>query len=175
MNKNSKFVRKLCMIGLLTAVTVILAVFCTFRIGSMIKIPFKFLSIFLISAVFGGVWGGISALIGDFFNVFITGMAFNPFISAVEFLYGVIFGLLFYKHSFIGKGYILRAVICSVIMFLIDIFITSYILTFFGIFADFYLAVSCRLPAGIIKAVLQLTAMIFGRKFLIYFKRLVEK
>lgn len=175
MNKNSKSVKKLCIIGLLTAVTVILAVFCTFRIGSMIKIPFKFLSVFLISAIFGGIWGGISALIGDIFNVFITGMAFNPFISAVEFLYGLIFGLLFYKHSFIGKSYILRAFVCSVSMFLIDIFITSYILTFFGIFADFHLAIFCRLPAGIIKAALQLTAMIFGRKFLIYFKKLAEK
>lgn len=173
MNRNFS-AKKLCTLGLLTAITVILAMFCTFRIGELIKIPFKFISVFLTAAIFGPLWGGTVAVIGDILNVFFTGMAFNPLISIVEFLCGLVFGILFYNRPFCGKGYILRTALCSIIMFFIDMVITSYILTVSGIFASFEIAVYSRFIAGIIKALLHFVFIAISVKFLPQFKKLTE-
>ena len=51
-------VRDLCILGLLMAITVLLSVFCTFRIGTLVKIPMKFISVFVVAAIYGPVWGG---------------------------------------------------------------------------------------------------------------------
>lgn len=175
MNKNLS-VRKLCTLGLLTAITVILAIFCTLRIGDTIKIPFKFISVFLTSAIFGPWWGGTVAALGDILNTLIVPVgAFNPFITCVEFLYGFIFGIFFYRHSQKGKGYLLRTVLCVIIMFLIDIFITSFILTCFGYFPSFTVAVAGRFLAGIIKASIHGIFIIVSQSYLNQFKKLTEK
>lgn len=162
MNRNYS-VKKVCALGLLTAITIILAMFCTFRVGNFIKIPFKFISIFVTAAAFGPFWGGTVAAIGDIFNAAFT-VGINPIITVVEFLCGFVYGVLFYKRPFKGKGYILRVLLCTVIMFLIDIFITSYILTSMGIFPSYSLAIAARFLAGILKAVLQLGFMLLNYK-----------
>ena len=159
---------------MLTALTVILAVFCTFRIGNAIKIPFKFVTVFITAAVYGPVWGGVVGALGDFLNsvLFPVGAPL-PQITAVEFLYGVIFGLFFYKKK--GKGYYINSVICAFILTIIDLTLMSYILTSVGYFASFSVAVSIRFTASVVKFFMYIIVFILLKKYLTSFERLINK
>ena len=44
--KNRISTKKICTLGLLTAITVTLGVFATFRVGNLMKIPMKFITVF---------------------------------------------------------------------------------------------------------------------------------
>ena len=57
--------RKICMLGMLTALTAVLGMYCTIRIGAGIKISFKFVSVFMVASMFGPVWGGVACVISD--------------------------------------------------------------------------------------------------------------
>ncbi len=169
-------VKNLCVLSLLTAITVILSVYCTLRIGSAIKIPFKFISVFLTAVIFGPVWGGLVAVIGDILNVFLAPSgAFIPMITVIEFLVGFIFGLFFYSRPLSGKGYYLRTLICVLTLFLIDLFLTSFILYKVGYFPSLPSAVSFRLIAGIIKAVIQGVFITLSSRYIGNFKALSER
>lgn len=168
--------KKLCVLSLFTAITVILSVYCTLRIGNAIKIPFKFISVFLTASIFGPVLGGTVAAIGDILNVFFAPSgAFIPAITLVEFFYGFIFGIFFYNRSFKGKGYFLRTFLCTIILLLTDLFITSFILTKVGYFPSFSASFTLRLPAGIIKAVIYAIFIIISSKYIEKFKVLSER
>jgi len=76
--------KKLCRLGLLTAITVILAMFFTFRIGTMIKIPLKFVSVFITGVFFGPIWGGVVGALGDFFNAVLMPVgAYIPLLTLI--------------------------------------------------------------------------------------------
>ena len=91
-------VKDLCFLAMLTAITVILALFATIRIGNMIKIPLKFISVFITGVFFGPVWAGVSAAIGDLMNSLLMPVGpFMPQIMMVEFLNGFAFGLFMYN------------------------------------------------------------------------------
>ena len=64
--------RQFCALALLTAITVVLAVFCTIRVGSAIKIPLKFISVFLTAVIFGPWYAGLSAALGDILNLMLA-------------------------------------------------------------------------------------------------------
>ncbi len=178
MNKNSSqklTTKKFCILSLLVAITAILSIYCTLRIGNAIKIPFKFISVFLTAAVLGPVWGGLVALLGDILNVFLAPSGpWIPPISAIEFLCGFVFGLFFYKRPFSGKSYVLRTVLCMAVMFLIDLLLTSFILKNAGYFPSFLSALSIRMPAAILKIIIQGVFILISSKYIGNFKTLTE-
>ena len=165
-------VYKLCTLSMLVAITAILAVFCTFRIGDAIKIPMKFISVFVASALFGPWLGGLCGALGDLINVFLVPSgAPLPLLTALEFFVGFIYGVFFYNRTTNPKSHILRCVLCTIIIFLSDIFLSTAVLLTAGYFPDFTSAVIIRLPAGIIKAIIQLVFFIFSNRFITMLKR----
>ena len=163
--------KKLCFLSLMTAITAILSIYCTFRIGNAIKIPFKFVSVFLTAAMYGPFWGGTIAVLGDILNVFFAPSGpWIPMITAIEFLNGAVFGIFFYKRYHEAKNYFFRTLICCLILLLFDMILTSAVLTYVGYFPTFAAAFSLRLPAGIIKIFIQGIFIIISKEYLKRFK-----
>lgn len=166
-------VRELTVLGMLTAITVILAIFCTFRIGNAIKIPIKFITVFITASIFGPIWGGIVGALGDVLNSFLVPVgAPIPLITLIEFIYGFIFGLFFYNNS---KNYFIKTVICSAILSIIDILAVSLILTYVGYFSLFSVAVAVRLPVTIIKFAIYIIVILLFKNKLNFIGRLIKK
>lgn len=161
--------KKLCILSLMTAITAILSIYCTFRIGNAIKIPFKFVSVFFTAAMFGPFWGGIIAVLGDILNVFLAPSGpWIPLITAIEFLNGAVFGIFFYKHE--TKNYFLRTLFCCLILLFLDMILTSAVLTYVGYFPTFISALIVRFPAGIIKVFIQGIFIIISKEYIKRFK-----
>lgn len=168
--------KKLCILSLMTAITAILSIYCTFRIGNAIKIPFKFVSVFFTAVMFGPFWGGIIAVLGDILNVFLAPSGpWIPLITGIEFLNGAVFGIFFYKHSYETKNYFLRTLICCLILFLIDMILTSLVLTYVGYFPTFASAIIVRFPAGVIKILIQGVFIIISKGYIKSFKQMGGK
>lgn len=166
-------VRELSFLGLLTALTVILAIFFTLRIGNAIKIPLKFITVFITSATFGPLWGGIVGALGDILNSLLVPVgAPLPQITVIEFVYGFIFGLFFYYNK---SKYISRAIVCSLILTIIDILLVSAILTSVGYFPDYYVAMTVRLPASIFKFVIYVFVILFLKRYLYFLEGRIKK
>lgn len=180
MHKKIKFLKfsakKLSMLSMLTAITTILAIYCTFRIGNIIKIPFKFISVFITGALMGPLWGGFVSMAGDILNTAIMPVGpFIPMICLIEFLNGFIYGIFFYKKSFFGKSYILRTFICTLLLFLIDFFVTPIALVDAGYFPTYPIALITRLPAGAIKFAFQFVFILISNRYLKKFKSFTEE
>ena len=138
------------------------------RIGNLIKVPFKFISVFIVGFLYGPIPAGLVAGIADFLEALKLGV--NPAITMVEFLGGVIFGLSFLKAKE-NRAYYLRAVVCATLQFALNFFAMSLILKTMGIYPTFWAAVSMRLPAMIIIFALQLIVMCGGRKLVFNLKK----
>ena len=165
-------VYKLCALSMLVAITAILAIFCTFRVGEAIKIPMKFISVFVASALFGPWLGGLCGALGDLINVFLVPSgAPLPLLTVLEFFVGFVYGVFFYNRTQKSKSYIFRCILCAVIIFLSDIILSTAVLLGAGYFPDFMSAIIIRLPAGIIKAIIQLVFFIFSNRFITMLKR----
>ena len=166
-------VRELCVLGLLTALTVVLAIYCTFRIGNAIKIPLKFITIFITSMTFGPLWGGIVAALGDILNAVLVPVGVPlPQITVIEFIYGFIFGVFFYKKH---NNYIVRTVICAAVLCIIDILVVSYILTGVNYFPDYLTALTIRFPATVFKFIVYIIVLIFLKKYVKHYERLIKR
>ena len=167
--------RKICLLGVLTSITVILAIFATFRIGNQIKIPLKFISVFMTGAIFGPLSAGLVSAIGDILNAVLVPVGpIMPQITAVEFLYGFIWGACFYKAKE-NSFYYLRSAICALLHFVISITIMSWILTGIGYFSSFSAAVVIRMPAALITFILHMLVCTMGRKLIFRLKKFITK
>ncbi len=155
-------VKDICTLGLLLAITVLLAVFGTFRIGDAIKIPTKFISVFVAAAVYGPIWGGICGAAGDLLNAVLAPVGpLLPQITLIEFLCGFTYGLFFMRSEYPRNDFAVITIICVFAQLFIDMVLTTAILTYWvGYFSDFMLAFVFRLPAGLIKAGLQMFMLI---------------
>lgn len=143
-------------LGLLIAVTALLAIFCTVRVGTIIKIPFKFVSVFVASVLFGPIYGGICGGLGDLLNATLAPVGpLLPQLTALEFLSGFVYGIFFLKRDLSPKEYLLRTILCGLVQFLIDMLLTTAVLTSVGYFPTFAVAFATRLPAGVLKFALQ--------------------
>ena len=168
-------VKGICVLGLLTSITIVLAVFGTFRIGNAIKIPVKFVSVFIGAILYGPVWGGIVAATGDLFNCLLAPSGvFMPQITAIEFLNGFIFGIFFYSQRFSGRTFIIRTFLCTLILFGVDMILSSLALVMVGIFPSFGVAFSIRLWAGIIKGVLHCGFIFISKSYVEKLRRLIK-
>ena len=167
-------VRQLCTLALLTAITVVLAVFCTIRVGSAIKIPLKFISVFLTAVIFGPWYAGLSAALGDILNLLLAPSgAPLPLLTLLEFVSGFIFGLFFYTNT--QKSYFLRAFICTLLLFLCDMFLTTAVLTDAGYFPTFWVGFGTRIVAGVIKWALQFAVLLLFKKHTPRLKKIMQK
>lgn len=104
-------VKDISVVAVLIAVAVCLR-FISIPIGDIIKISFGFLSIALISTIYGPIVGGVSACISDVIGSFLipSGVYFPGFTLSAG-VGGIIYGLFLYK----GKTTFLRiflAVLC---------------------------------------------------------------
>ncbi len=172
-------VRNICLLAMLTAITAVLAVFYTIRIGAAIKIPLKFISVFVTGALFGPIWGGISAAIGDILNVFLAPSGpWLPLLTLVEFINGFIYGLFFYNKEFSGKKYVTRVFICSILLYIIDFYFTTSILIHYGIIilpSKIGFAYLGRWPASVIKGVMNIAILLILSRPLKMLKKEVNK
>ena len=165
--------RRLCMLGMLLATTTLLAVYGTFRVGNMIKIPTKFVGVYLAGALFGPVWSGLVAALGDILNCAIAPVgAYLPLLTLIELLAGVVYGVLFVSWKEGKKSYLLRVGICLFLQALIDVFLTTPVLVHAGYFPSFWVAVGIRLPATALKAVLQAAVLGAGYVYLPLFRKM---
>lgn len=167
--------RKLCLLALCTAITVILAIYATFRIGNQIKIPLKFITVFMTGALFGPLHAGVVAAAADILNAVLVPVGPPlPQITAVEFLYGVIYGAFFYKAAD-NKFYYLRTLLCCLIQFAISITLMSKILTDVGYFSGFYAALIIRMPAAVVTFLLHMAVLCVLRKVIFRIKDYITK
>lgn len=167
-------VRQLCALALLTAITVVLAVFCTIRVGAAIKIPLKFISVFLTAVIFGPWYAGLSAALGDILNLLLAPSgAPLPLLTLLEFVNGFIFGLFFYTNT--QKSYFLRTLISTFLLFLCDMFLTTAVLNHAGYFPTFWVGFSTRIIAGIIKWALQFAVLLLFKKHAPRLKKIMQK
>ncbi|MBE7051750.1 MAG: folate family ECF transporter S component [Ruminococcaceae bacterium] len=169
--------KDLCALGLLIAITVLLAVYATLRIGGAIKIPFKFISVFITAAIFGPFWGGMIGAIADVIAFMISpvGGAFVPQITMVEFLYGFTYGLVFFNMSSWG-GYktMLKIIFCVIfqIVFL-NLGLTTYLLAPM-MNMSFETLLATRAYAGVINMALQLIVISVISKYISSFRKILK-
>ena len=162
--------KKICLLAVFTAVTVILGVYATFRIGNQIKIPTKFVTVFITGTIFGPFASGVVAAIADILNsVLMPVGAPLPQITAVEFLCGLIYGLCFYKVQN-NKMYYVRAVLCA-----LGMTVMSKILSDVGYFASFQAACAIRFIPALISFAVQMTVMCLLKKFIFTIKEFIKK
>lgn len=164
--------RELCTLGMLLALTVLMSVFFTVRIGEVIKIPTKFLPVAVASMLFGPLYGGVAGALADLLTYAVNPVAFfMPQITFVEFLYGFTYGLFFKNLTNSPKGY-LKAVLCVIFQIVfIHILLTSYFLM--PIMNMSYPAMlATRLPAAALNMLLQLIGVLFVTKYAEPFRRI---
>ncbi len=166
--------KKLCVLAMLTALTALLAIYGTLRVGNMIKIPTKFITVFITAAVYGPVWGGVVAALGDLLNAFLVPVGpWLPQITAVEFVCGFLFGLFFYNTF--NKNYLWRTVLCALVLTIIDLLLMSAFLVQVGYFPTFAAAVTIRAAASALKCALYIIVCLLLKKHLTSFERLMNK
>ncbi len=161
-------VKDICLLGLLVAITALLSIFCTFRIGTVVKIPLKFISVFITGALYGPIFSGFVAATGDLLNCLLAPSGpIIPQITIIEFLSGFMYGLLFFKSNLSKKSYIVRTILCVGIQFLIDMFLTTALFSLWlGWYPSFAVAFGARLVAGIIKPILQTAVLLTCRGYI---------
>ena len=165
-------VRDICLLGLFFAITALFSIFCTFRIGTIVKIPLKFISVFVAAALYGPLWGGICGAVGDILNCLLAPVGpFVPQITVLEFLSGAIYGIFFLGTIKTNKGYFARCLCCALSQLLLSAFLATFIYTFWlGWFPGFWEAFIIRLPAALANFALQLCALLSLKGLLFRFK-----
>lgn len=147
--------RKLCVLGMLAALTVVLGFFATWRIGASIKISLKFSSVYVSAVLFGPWIGGFVGAASDIASFIANPVAgFIPLITAAEFVIGAIYGF-FFRNVVFDTPKIPRTVICCAVqaIFADALFKTFALSVSFG--SDFSAMLLSRLPAVGINFVIQ--------------------
>ena len=170
-------VRDLCTISLLIALTVLLGIYATFRVGSAIKIAFKFIPVFVTASLFGPFWGGLAGALADIISYVISpvGGAFIPQITLIEFFTGFAYGLFFYKlNSWGGYKTMMKIVSCVVFQIVIlNLGLTTYMLMPI-MQMDFNSLLAFRAPACVINMAIQLVALTVMSKHITTFRKMLK-
>lgn len=128
--------------GVLIAAQIIAGRFLTIA-TLYVKIGFVFLPIVIAAIIYGPVWAGISAAIGDIMIAMLLPYGYFPGITVSAFLTGVIYGLFLYR-----KPMKMWRIICCVLV--INIFISTFLQAYwlYLLTGKGYLAI---LPARVIQ------------------------
>ena len=170
MKKNNSLTRKICLMGILCAITVVLALCATFRVGTQMKLSLKFISVFVSGAVLGPIPAMLIAGVSDMANAFI--MPVGPWlwqITLTELLVGLIFGI-FFKNAKDNVFFYLRALLCSLFQALLSIFVVTWVLVKLGIMPGFKAALIIRLPQAVLMFVVYFAVMCMLKKFVFVLK-----
>ena len=166
---------RICTVAMFIAAAVVLEVFAV-RIGSGIKISFKFLSVFVCSVFFGPVWGGLCGSISDILAYLARsgGGAYLFLASIVEFLYGVSYGLFFYKFKKFDKMAIFKVVICVLLnTTILSTFVMAYVLK--GVMNMTYTtALISRMPTTLLNMVIHLVGVTLILKYIPKLKKIMK-
>ncbi len=165
--------QKVCVLGLLTALSVIFAMLTTYRAIPLMKFSLKFIPVFIAGVFYGPFSAGVISAVGDFINASLT-TGVNPMITGVEFLNGFIFGLCFLKAGE-NKFYYIRAAVCAFLQMIIALTIMSEILVAMGLSPNFATAVAARLPEKLIIFVVQLAVMCVMKKVVFKLKKSLQR
>lgn len=164
--------KRLCSMGLLLALTLILSMFFTIRIGSAIKISTKFLTLSVAAMLFGPIYGGLVGAAADILSYLVNPVSFfMPQITFVNFLYGFTYGIFLKNVTNSKKGYI-KACLCVLFQnIFLHILLTSYFLMpIMGLSYPAMLAM--RLPAAGVNLVMQLVGICIIVRYSDSFRRL---
>ncbi len=169
--------KDICVLALLIAISVLLAIYGTIRIGAGIKISFKFISVFVTAALFGPVWGGAVGALSDIiaFIVNPVGGMFLPQITMVEFLYGFTYGLFFFNMgSWQGFKTMLKVVLCVIFQIgLLNLGLTTYFLMPL-MKMDFSSLLVMRSVSAVISMAIQLIVLTFMSKYISAFRKTLK-
>lgn len=170
-------VRDLCALALLIAITVLLGIYATVRVGSAIKIPFKFISVFVTAALFGPFWGGTVGALADVIAFLISpvGGAFIPQITMVEFFYGFVYGLFFYNlSSWGGFKTMLKIMLCVIFQVVVlNMGLTTYLLMPI-MQMDYTALFVMRAPAAVINMALQMVIIAVLSKYISTLRKILK-
>ncbi len=157
---------RICTVAMLVAAAVVLGMY-SLRIGSGIKISFKFIPMVVCSAFFGPVWGGLCGGVSDFIAYLFNpaGGAYLFPISIVEFLYGVSYGLFFYGIKKFDKTTMFKVVACILLnTVVLSTFVMAYILK--DLMGMTYMsAIIYRMPATLLNMVIHLVGVTLILKY----------
>lgn len=169
--------KDLCTLAILVAITVLLAVYGTVRVGTGIKVSFKFISVFITAALFGPLWGGVVAALADVIAFVINpvGGVFLPQITMVEFLYGFTYGLFFYNMGTWQGFKTMFKLICCVILQIIvlNLGMTTYFLVPI-MKMSFNNLLIMRSVSAVVSMALQLVILSFISKYIQSFRKVLK-
>lgn len=157
--------KTICNLGLLIAVTVVLSwISGHLRIGNISKLSISFISVFIASYAFGGITGGFVGALADIISCIVNPV--GPFmiqITLIEFVFGFIYGLFFYKTNL--KSYVPNVIFCNIIQFATNIFLKTMVLSL-SYHTDFNIFFVSRLPMCVIQTFIIFTVLLLIKPFL---------
>lgn len=157
--------KKVCALGLLIAITIVLSIISGYlRIGNFSKLSISFISVFIAAYSFGGIAGGMVAALADIISCFVNPVGpFLPQLTVIEFVYGFIYGLFFYKTS--SKLYFVNILACDIFQFVANMFLKTAVLssTYGATFNAYFIT---RLPMCIVQTIIILIVLILIKPFL---------
>ncbi len=168
MHKRKITTKDICIIAMLIAVTAVLGfVSGKLRIGTFSKFSFNFISVYFTALLFGPVVAGLVGVAGDFISAIGTG-PYLWMIGLIEFIYGFIFGILFYKKEAATEKhnvFVLKSLAATLIVAAVDIFVKSYVLMSVG-FAPNPLgaAIIMRLPMIAVMSAIRFVVLVIMEK-----------
>ena len=172
-----KTVKDLCSLGVLIAIAVVLAVYGTVRVGSAIKISFKFIPVFITAAVFGPIWGGTVGALADILAYIVSpvGGAFLPQITMIEFMYGFTYGLFFFNmNRWDGYKSMIKIIICVIFQItVLNLWMTTKMLTPI-MHMSFNNLLVMRAVSGVINMAIQLIVISIMSKYISSFRKTLK-
>ncbi len=167
--------KRICMIGLLIAITFVLSAISGYlRIGNISKLSISFASVFVAAYVFGGFVGGIVGAAADIISFAVNPTsAFLPQLTIIEFVIGFAFGFVFfgYGKEQSKKTYTFKVILADVVIFLINMLLKTYILALtFGM--NFNVMLMSRLPVCAVQAVITFVVLFMIKPFLSKFSKM---
>lgn len=154
------------MVAMLIALTAILGFISgKLRIGTFSKFSFNFISVYFTAVLFGPFVAGFVGVVGDFISAIGTG-PYLWMIGLMEFVYGVVFGVLFYnKENKKTKAFIFKAFIATIIIAAVDIFAKSFILMKVGYApSPLNVAIITRIPMIAVMTAIRFVVLIIIEK-----------
>lgn len=112
---------KLCVMGILVALQIILSRITAISVGNWLRISFGFLPNAIAGYLLGPIGGLLVAVVGDALGTILTGQVINPGLSVAAALGGFLYGLFLYKHPVS----VLRIMLCLMVVSLLCHFLLN--------------------------------------------------
>lgn len=155
-NHMSNTVKKITTIGMLLAIQVVLGRFVAISLPT-VKISFTFLPIVITAMLYGPLWGGAAAVMGDFLIAILGPYGYYPPMAITALLTGIMYGLFLYRKP----TSTLRVCVCIVLQsVLLSVLLQTYWLTLLT-GKGFMVLVPARLLQNLVTAPVQIVCVRF--------------